>query len=97
MGLRAGAVAVDATVNGFLADLDILRSSVRFEAACRPPPKPHLGCAAGGAGSPNALAPKINATTTPDAAESQSFLDNLVADFGPIGAADYWAGRWRRL
>jgi hypothetical protein len=34
------------------------------------------------------IAPKVATTTAPNAAKRQSFLDNLVADFGPIGAAD---------
>jgi hypothetical protein len=57
VGTAAGADAVGRFFAGF--DIEILRSVSRRRAA---PPKPHLGDAAGGAGSRGALgAPEINA------------------------------------
>ena len=38
------------------------------------------------------VAPKTAATTAPNAAECQSFLDNLVAGLPTIRASDYWVG-----
>ena len=55
VGTVAGADAVGRFFAGF--DIEILRSVSRRRAA---PPKPHLGDAAGGAGSRGALAPEIN-------------------------------------
>ena len=61
---------------GLLAGLDI-GISIRFIAAFAAPPKPHLK-----AGSQSAKSALVtNATTALLAAESQSFLDNVVADF----------------
>jgi len=66
---------------GLLAGLDI-GISIRFIAAFAAPPKPHLGHHAGRAGSQSAKSALVtNATTALLAAESQSFLDNVVADF----------------
>jgi len=51
-----------------------------------PPPQPHLGHAAGGAGSRGTLVARNGPTTAPFADECQSFLDNVIAGFGQNGA-----------
>src|SRR5262245_7915788 len=38
------------------------------------------------------VAPKTTSTSAPNAAERQSFLDNLVAGLPTIRASDYWVG-----
>jgi YVTN family beta-propeller protein len=50
------------------------------------PPKPHLGHGAGGAGSRSAHALGIDDSTAPIAAECQSFLDNVIAQFDGVWA-----------
>src|SRR6266478_3951797 len=47
-----------------------------------PPPQPHLGHAAGGAGSRGTLGARNGHTTAPFADECQSFLDNVIAGLG---------------
>src|SRR5215472_9739567 len=47
-----------------------------------PPPQPHLGHAAGGAGSQGTLGARNGYTTAPFADECQSFLDNVIARLG---------------
>jgi hypothetical protein len=47
-----------------------------------PPPQPHLGHAAGGAGSRGTLGARNGHTTALFAGECQSFLDNLIAGLG---------------
>ena len=47
-----------------------------------PPPKPHLGLRAGGAGSRSALPLGHSHSTAPFAREGQSCLDNLIAGWG---------------
>ena len=66
---------------------EILRSVSRRHAA---PPKPHLGDAAGGAGSGAPLAPGIEESTAPLAPECQSFLDNVVAQRYLIAELSRW-------
>ncbi len=61
-----------------------LRSLVQRHAL--PPPKPHLGHAAGGAGSRSAPGARNGHSTAPFADECQSFLDNVIAGLGQIGA-----------
>ena len=51
-----------------------------------PPPQPHLGHAAGGAGSRGAPRARNGHTTALFAYECQSFLDNVIAGLGQIGA-----------
>src|SRR5271165_2519865 len=66
--------------------IEILRSLVRRHAP--PPPKPHLGHAAGGAGSRSAPGARNGHSTALFADECQSFLDNVMAGLGQIGAWD---------
>jgi hypothetical protein len=82
VGFATG-LADDASVR-FFADfaIEILRSV--HGGVAPPPPKPHLGQQAGGAGSRSALASGIADSTAPIATECQSFLDNVVAQFGGI-------------
>jgi hypothetical protein len=47
-----------------------------------PPRQPHLGYAAGGAGSRRAPDARIGHTTAPFTDERQSFLDNIIAGLG---------------
>ena len=49
-----------------------------------PPPKPHLGNQAGGAGSRNAFNPGTDLSTALFAVECQSFLDNVIAVSTPF-------------
>src|SRR5271165_6604361 len=64
--------------------IGILRSLVQRHAP--PPPKPHFGRAAGGAGSRSAPGARNGHSTAPFADECQSFLDNVMAGLGRIGA-----------
>jgi hypothetical protein len=57
-----------------------------------PPPQPRLGHAAGGAGSRGTPGARNGPSTALFAAECQSFLDNVIACLGLIGA---WNGRFR--
>src|SRR5262245_38709078 len=58
-------------------DIEILRSVQGGVAP--PPPKPHLGQQAGGAGSRNPPGVRNGHSTAPIAVECQSFLDNVIA------------------
>jgi hypothetical protein len=83
---EAGA-ADDATIRfaevGFADfDIEILRSV--YGGVAPPLPKPHLGEQASGAGSRSALGARICDSSAPIATECQSFLDNVVAQFGRI-------------
>jgi hypothetical protein len=51
-----------------------------------PPPQPHRGLSAGGAGSRGATRARNGHTTALSACECQSFLDNLIAGLRQIGA-----------
>src|ERR1700675_631295 len=65
-------------------DIGILR---RVAVASLPPlPRPHLGHAAGGAGSRGAPGARNGHTTALFAGECQSFLDNVIAGLGQIGS-----------
>src|SRR5271166_5226762 len=64
--------------------IGILRSLVRRRLP--PPPQPHLGHAAGGAGSRSAPGARNGHSTALFADECQSFLDNVMAGLGQIGA-----------
>src|SRR5207249_4618632 len=55
-------------------------------ASLPPPPQPHLGHAAGGAGSRSARFAPGTHTTALFAYECQSFLDNFIAGLGQIGS-----------
>jgi hypothetical protein len=55
-------------------------------ASLPPPPQPHHGHAAGGAGSRGAPRSRNGLTTAPFACECQSFLDNVIAGLAQIGA-----------
>jgi len=71
-----------------------LRSAMIAELSCRqtlrakppdrlpPPPQPHRGHAAGGAGSRGAPCARNGHTTALFAIECQFFLDNVIAGFG---------------
>jgi hypothetical protein len=83
-GLDAGAGVADCAIGDFFAvadfaDLDIEILHSVDGGVVPPPPKPHLGDQAGGAGSRSALGARIADSTAPIAAECQSFLDNLIA------------------
>jgi hypothetical protein len=65
-----------------------------------PPPKPHLGQQAGGAGDLGHNWPRNCTTTAPVAPEGQSFLDNIVARFrsrAAYGACETSSFRYSRL
>src|SRR5271157_1875573 len=66
--------------------IGILPSLVRRHAP--PPPKPHLGHVAGGAGSRSAPGARSGHSTARFADECQSFLDNVMAGLGRIGACN---------
>src|SRR5271165_6942260 len=66
--------------------IGILRSLVQRHAP--PPPKPHLGHAAGGGRIPKRARRRNGHSTAPFADECQSFLDNLMAGLGRIGACN---------
>src|SRR5262249_18474591 len=51
-----------------------------------PPPQPHLGHAAGGAGFPRARRARDGHTTALFANECQSFLDKVIASLGRVGS-----------
>jgi hypothetical protein len=51
-----------------------------------PPPQPHLGHAAGGAGSRGAPRARNGHTTALFATRCQSFLDNVIASLAQVGA-----------
>jgi hypothetical protein len=53
-----------------------------------PPPRPHLGDVAGGAGSRGATRARNGRTTALFATECQSFLDNVIARFGQNGSCN---------
>src|SRR5262245_45608888 len=57
-------------------------------ASLPPPPQPHLGHAAGGAGSRVARRARNGHSTALFANECQSFLDNVIARLGQFGAWD---------
>src|SRR5438046_10103655 len=61
-----------------------------------PPPQPHLRHAAGVAGSRGAPCARNRHTTALFAYECQSFLDNLIAGLGEIGAWNDPRGCWFR-
>src|SRR5262249_58382092 len=54
-------------------------------ASLPPPPQPHLGHAAGGAGSRGTLGARNGHTTAPFTDECQSFLDNVIAGLEQTG------------
>jgi hypothetical protein len=57
--------------------------ALRLMTASRRTTEAHLGHQAGGAGSRSAVgAPGIGDSTAPTAGEYQSFLDNVIAQFG---------------
>src|SRR5260370_14239575 len=55
-------------------------------ASLPPPPQPHLGHAAGGAGSRGAARARNGHTTALFATKCQSFLDNVIASLAQVGA-----------
>ncbi len=63
-------------------DLGILRWVAA--ASLPPPPRPHLGHAAGGAGSRGPCGARNGHTTAPFTDDCQSFLDNVIASLGQI-------------
>src|SRR5207244_9916887 len=65
-------------------DIGILHCVARRRSPA--PPQPHLGHAAGGAGSRGATRARNRHTTALFAYECQSFLDNVIAGLGEIGA-----------
>jgi hypothetical protein len=62
--------------------------SIRLMAARAAPPKPRVGDGASGAGSQGAFRPQVSDSTAPNAVKCQSFLDNVIAQFGRIRAWD---------
>src|SRR5258708_29195495 len=61
-----------------------------------PPPQPHRGLSAGGAGSRGATGARNGHTTALSACECQSFLDNVIAGLRQIGAWNAVATRYTR-
>jgi len=70
-----------------LADFGI-EISIRLMAARAAPPKPRVGDGASGAGSQGAFRPQVSDSTAPIAVKCQSFLDNVIAQFGRVRAGD---------
>jgi hypothetical protein len=63
-------------------------------AASLPPPQPRVGHAASGAGSPGGSRARNGHSTALFTCECQSFLDNVIAGLGQIGAWNDAGLKW---
>src|SRR6516164_11249393 len=80
--------AVDRMTSWVSVSLDIGIVHCVGAASLPPPPQPHLGHAAGGAGSRDAPRVRNGHSTALLADECQSFLDNVIAGLGQIEACN---------